>query len=77
MKTLELKVSDTILDRVLHVLHSFPSQDVHIIQKDNHDLQAELLLALRNVQKSAQKTDLDQMSDTEINAEIAAVRQGF
>ena len=77
MKTLELKVSDNLLDRVLHVLHEFPESGVRVIQKDNQTASMELQKALRSIQSSARKAGLDQMSEIEIDSEIAAVRHGL
>jgi hypothetical protein len=77
MKTLELRVSDNLLDRVLQVLHNFPSQEVQVIQKDESIANIELKAALRGIQQSAKQSGLDIISDADINSEIAAVRQEF
>ena len=77
MKTLELKVPDNLLDRVLHVLHELPEKGVRVIQKDDQAARVELQKALRDVQASAHKSGLDQISDADVDAEIAAVRQGL
>lgn len=74
MKTLELKVPDNLLDRVLQVLHKFQKKGVRIIQKDDLAARVELQKALRDIQASSFKAGLDQISDTDIDAEIAAVR---
>ncbi|MBF0176724.1 MAG: hypothetical protein HQL63_07750 [Magnetococcales bacterium] len=80
MKTLELKISDALFDQVVgqvkQALQGFPREDVRVMQKDEKRSRKQLAEAVRKLRESARETGLDQISDAEIDAEIAAHRAG-
>lgn len=70
MKTFEITVSESLLNKVLKSLQRFPENEVTI-----RDTSAEqFLLDLASVQENAKQFGLDKMTDKEIQDEIDAVR---